>query len=73
MDFKEKDTVLYSLATTTDTFNKIAGFDLDGTLIKTKSKKVFPKDKDDWVLWNDNVKSILYQYYNNCYKIDLFT
>ena len=30
--------------------DKIAGFDLDYTLIKTKSGKLFPIDKDDWEL-----------------------
>lgn len=72
MEFTEKNSVIYSL-TKTDTFNKIAAFDLDGTLIKTKSGRVFPKDKDDWVLWNDNVKNTLYNYYNDCYKIVIFT
>ena len=28
--------------------NKMAAFDLDGTIIKTKSGRRFPKDKDDW-------------------------
>lgn len=37
----------------------IFGFDLDYTLIKTKSGNVFPKNKDDWVLWNNNIKSKL--------------
>eukprot|EP00960_Hanusia_phi_P000896 24595-Hanusia_phi.AAC.1 len=27
---------------------QIAAFDLDGTLIRTKSKKKFPQDFDDW-------------------------
>ena len=34
-------------------------FDLDYTLIKTKSGKVFPKYIDDWELLNDNVKTKL--------------
>lgn len=33
----------------------IAGFDLDWTVIKTKSGNVFPKDKTDWELWNPKV------------------
>ena len=29
---------------------KIIGLDMDGTLIKTKSKKTFPTDSNDWEL-----------------------
>ncbi len=35
---------------------KMAGFDLDYTIIKTKSGNVFPKDKNDWELLNDQIK-----------------
>ena len=34
----------------------LAGFDLDYTLIKTKSGNVFPKNKNDWELLNDQIK-----------------
>ncbi len=73
MEFQEKDSVIYSISNDTDTFSKIAGFDLDGTIIKTKSGKVFAIDKNDWTLWNKYVKLVLYEYYNNCYKIVIFT
>ncbi len=33
----------------------IAGFDMDWTIIKTKSGKVFPKDKNDWVFLFDDI------------------
>lgn len=39
--------------------NKIAGFDLDGTLIKTKSGKIFATNKDDWKFLFDNIKDRL--------------
>jgi bifunctional polynucleotide phosphatase/kinase len=39
--------------------NKIAGFDLDGTLIKTKSGKIFATSKNDWQFLFDNVKDKL--------------
>lgn len=55
-----------------DIGNKIAGFDLDHTLIKPRSGNVFPKDKDDWE-WMDNVKTILYQLNQNNWSIVIFT
>ena len=33
----------------------IAGFDLDWTIIKTKSGNIFPKDKSDWEIWDPTV------------------
>ena len=36
-----------------------AGFDLDYTIIKTKSKKKFPVDKDDWMYLYENTHSFL--------------
>ena len=35
--------------------NKIAGFDMDGTLIKPKSRFKFPVDKDDWKFLNESI------------------
>ncbi|CAH1392796.1 unnamed protein product [Nezara viridula] len=52
---------------------KVASFDLDGTLIKTKSGRVFAKDFDDWVLWDDSIKYILRNLCSNNYKIVIFT
>lgn len=34
----------------------IAGFDMDGTLISTKSGAKFPKNADDWQWWDKSVK-----------------
>ena len=39
--------------------NKIAAFDIDGTIIKTKTGNTFPSSKDDWKLWSVNVKAKL--------------
>ena len=37
----------------------VAGFDMDNTIIKTKSGKTFPTNKDDWVWLYDNVPNVL--------------
>ena len=37
----------------------VAGFDMDNTIIKTKSKKRFPIDKNDWIWLYETVPTIL--------------
>jgi len=49
-----------------------ACFDLDHTLIKPKSGKVFPIDKNDWILM-DNIKDTLTQFNNKDWIIIVFT
>jgi bifunctional polynucleotide phosphatase/kinase len=49
--------------------NKIASFDLDGTLITPKSGKKFPMDKSDWIWKYKDVPKKLIDYYNNDYSI----
>jgi len=52
---------------------KIASFDLDGTIICTKSGKVFPTNADDWKLLFGNIKSKLKQLHDSDFKIVIFT
>lgn len=50
-------------------YSKVAFFDLDYTLIKPKSGRKFPKDKDDYIFMFDNVIEVLNKYINNNYHI----
>jgi len=53
--------------------SKIAGFDLDSTLIKTKSGRVHAKDRDDWQFFSDGVVEKLVELNENGYNIVIFT
>lgn len=48
---------------------KIAAYDMDGTLIKTISGLVFPKDYKDWQLAYPEVPAKLKKMYDDGYKI----
>ncbi|CAO4375352.1 unnamed protein product [Caenorhabditis nigoni] len=53
--------------------SKIAAFDMDGTLIKTKSGKVFPIDCRDWQLLFESIPSELKKLSSDGWKIVIFT
>ena len=38
-------------------------FDMDGTIITTKSGKVFPVDETDWKFWDPAVPDIMRRYH----------
>ena len=55
-----------------DTFkfmNKVACFDIDGTLIKTKSGKAFPINSNDWIWLYDNIITKIQELYTKKYCI----
>jgi len=54
---------------------KIAAFDLDSTIIKTKSKKVMPESKDDWLFFANlnNMKKIFKLLVNKGFLIVVFS
>lgn len=52
---------------------KIAAFDLDGTLIKTKSGLRFAKNSEDWVLNFSEISQKISDLFKKNYKIVVFT
>ncbi len=72
MEFHTHDTVIYSVQSNIHS-HKIAAFDLDDTLIKTKSGKQFPQSADDWQFWNANVQPTIESLVDEEYKIIIFT
>ena len=52
---------------------RLACFDLDNTLIQTKSGKLFPADQDDWQWCSNYIKQMLHQYHRKGYEIVVLT
>ena len=52
---------------------QIAGFDMDGTLIVTKSGRVFATDYNDWKIIFNGVSKKLKELINDNYKIIVFS
>ncbi|XP_067002653.2 bifunctional polynucleotide phosphatase/kinase isoform X2 [Anabrus simplex] len=53
--------------------SKIAAYDIDGTIITTKSGRVFPLDANDWKIAFSEVPKKLKKLVNKDYKIVFFT
>ena len=52
---------------------RIAGFDMDWTLVRTKSGRVFPTSPDDWTLFHDHVAPRVQALHAEGYAICVFT
>lgn len=53
--------------------SKLAAYDIDGTIIKTKSGNVFPKTSDDWMINYAEVPKKLKSLFEDGFKICFFT
>jgi len=68
------ETLMYLYPPSTLYSEKIAGFDIDGTVIQTKSGKNFATDDlTDWKLWSNNVKEEFGKLVSDEYRIVFFT
>ncbi|CAN0423965.1 unnamed protein product, partial [Pylaiella littoralis] len=65
--------VLRWVPNTTRVSTHIAAFDMDGTLIKTKSGKRFGDAKDDWRLWHGSIPVVLRKWYDRGYKVAIIS
>jgi bifunctional polynucleotide phosphatase/kinase len=69
----KNDDILYFIHKNSTPSNRIASFDLDGTIIITKSGKKIPNEINDWKIISNNVNNILLKFYNNNYRIIIFS
>ncbi|CAN0425013.1 unnamed protein product, partial [Ectocarpus fasciculatus] len=51
----------------------IVAFDMDGTLIKTKSGKRFGDAADDWQLWHGKIPTVLRKWHDRGYKVAIIS
>lgn len=52
---------------------KLAAFDLDGTLIKCKSRNKFPTDETDWMFWDPTVPGKLRELSQSGHLVVIFS
>jgi len=60
---------LYGVTSNFEYKENIASFDIDGTIITTKSNRVFPKDEFDWKFLYNTTINKLQEYHKNNYCI----
>lgn len=68
LSWKNND-YLYGITSNFEYKENIAAFDIDGTIITTKSNRVFPKDEFDWKFLYNTTINKLHEYYQNNYCI----
>lgn len=73
MTWKQEDSVLLLIADKFSKTDKIASFDIDDTIIKTKSGKPFAIDKNDWTFLHDCVSKKIHEFHDMGFKIVFIT
>lgn len=68
-----KDHLVFTPNDDERSYTKVAAFDMDGTLIKPKSGKKFAENPSDWMILYKNIPKILLDYYNQSYKLVIFS
>lgn len=73
---EENENILFIINSNNNSSSKkILAFDMDGTLITTKSGKIFPKDSNDWefLFSLEIIINKIEEYKNNNYNIVIFS
>jgi len=71
--WQQKDTLLWYSSVGTCASNKIASFDIDGTIITTQSGKVFPQHCGDWRILYPEIPGRLKKLIAEGFKVVFFT
>ncbi|GLC56035.1 hypothetical protein PLESTB_001057500 [Pleodorina starrii] len=69
----EKPSLLFKYYGDPKPNTKIAGVDLDGTMVNTKSGAQFPKDAADWKWFNKATPDVIRSYHDRGFKVVIFT
>lgn len=65
--------VIALISETLEGSSKIAGFDIDFTIIKTASGRTFATGPSDWVFWDDKVPGRLRKLHEDGHRVVFFT
>ncbi|XP_032446323.1 bifunctional polynucleotide phosphatase/kinase isoform X1 [Xiphophorus hellerii] len=71
--WQQTGTLMFYTAAGVKASKKIAGFDIDGCIITTKSGKVFPTAPDDWKILYPEIQPRLASLLKKGYKVVFFT
>ena len=73
LNFQKHNSLFHFYPDGLENRNKIAGFDIDGTIIQPASGKKFAESADDWEFVFDNIPDKLQELYDQGYQIVFLT